>query len=539
MDSERKTPSGGDCRPPRRRSSRPAGAPASAANRAPASSATPTQPTPRPTTIPHSAGTPRATTTPVRPTAVPRPTPNPHATTTPRPSATARATTPRPTAIPRPSATPRTTIPRPSAIPARTSTNTSRTSATPPRPTATPRPTSIPRNGAIVLDPNGVAGKAPKRYTRSSTQNNGRRPVTRSLTKSQVKRNRGRSYPETSAGGLVLRNMRRAYNPHTNRVYLSAVKVALIGRTDRRGRLLWSLPKGHIEDYETVPMTAVREVREETGIEGEIIKHLGTIDYWFLSDGKRIHKTVHHYLLRFVGGELSNADAEISEVKWVSMKDLPAHLSYADERKLARRATGVVAAWIRSEYGSGDGTGETIQIEGEYPDDDNLGDDLDEDDLLEPSYDEQNSSQGSAHHNGQTSAQNNGQNSGQRRNRRGRRRGGKRNRPRPTNGTTAAAGANGAAGGNPAARANSTAGARSTAGANRANSASATPGAHGSASANDANAANGTHGVNGTNSANETSGLPRKKRRRGHRGRGGRARRPNATTPNTSTQPPR
>ena len=142
--------------------------------------------------------------------------------------------------------------------------------------------------------------------------------------------------------------MRRAYNPHTNRVYLSAVKVALIGRTDRRGRLLWSLPKGHIEDYETVPMTAVREVREETGIEGEIIKHLGTIDYWFLSDGKRIHKTVHHYLLRFVGGELSNADAEISEVKWVSMKDLPAHLSYADERKLARRATGVVAAWIRS-----------------------------------------------------------------------------------------------------------------------------------------------------------------------------------------------
>ena len=500
MDSERKTPSGGDCRPPRRRSSRPAGAPASAANRAPASSATPTQPTPRPTATP-------------RPSAIPART----STNTSRTSAT----------------------PRPSAIPARTSTNTSRTSATPPRPTATPRPTSIPRNGAIVLDPNGVAGKAPKRYTRSSTQNNGRRPVTRSLTKSQVKRNRGRSYPETSAGGLVLRNMRRAYNPHTNRVYLSAVKVALIGRTDRRGRLLWSLPKGHIEDYETVPMTAVREVREETGIEGEIIKHLGTIDYWFLSDGKRIHKTVHHYLLRFVGGELSNADAEISEVKWVSMKDLPAHLSYADERKLARRATGVVAAWIRSEYGSGDGTGETIQIEGEYPDDDILGDDLDEDDLLEPSYDEQNSSQGSAHHNGQTSAQNNGQNSGQRRNRRGRRRGGKRNRPRPTNGTTAAAGANGAAGGNPAARANSTAGARSTAGANRANSASATPGAHGSASANDANAANGTHGVNGTNSANETSGLPRKKRRRGHRGRGGRARRPNATTPNTSTQPPR
>ena len=147
--------------------------------------------------------------------------------------------------------------------------------------------------------------------------------------------------------------MRRAYNPRTNRVYLSTVKVALIGRTDRRGRLLWSLPKGHIEDYETVPMTAIREVREETGIEGEIIKRLGTIDYWFLSDGKRIHKTVHHYLLRFTGGELSNADAEITEVKWVPLKDLPRVLSYADERKLARRAIGTVSAWIRHEYGTG------------------------------------------------------------------------------------------------------------------------------------------------------------------------------------------
>jgi hydrolase, NUDIX family len=136
-------------------------------------------------------------------------------------------------------------------------------------------------------------------------------------------------------------------------VYLSTVKVALIGRTDRRGRLLWSLPKGHIEDYETVPMTAIREVREETGIEGEIIKRLGTIDYWFLSDGKRIHKTVHHYLLRFTGGELSNADTEITEVKWVPLKDLPRVLSYADERKLARRAIGTVSAWIRHEYGTG------------------------------------------------------------------------------------------------------------------------------------------------------------------------------------------
>ena len=361
-----------------------------------------------------------------------------------------------------------------------------------------------------------------------------------------MKRNRGRSYPETSAGGLVLRNTRRAYNPRTNRVYLSAVKVALIGRTDRRGRLLWSLPKGHIEDYETVPMTAVREVREETGIEGEVIKHLGTIDYWFLSDGKRIHKTVHHYLLRFVGGELSNADAEITEVKWVSMKDLPAHLSYADERKLARRATGVVAAWIRSEYGSGDGVGESIQIEGEFPDDDILGDDLDEADLLEPAHDgahagggqrSNGSSRRQGEHahsdrsqggrgqngqdeNGQGQSNHGSHNGGPRRNRRSRRRGGNKN--------ANAASRNASKGGNNGATGR-------TAGA--ANSAAAT--GDGAASSQESANANNTGNAKSSgaaNAANGTNGEPRKKRRRrGYRGRGGRGRRPSTGNPTNGT----
>ena len=75
-------------------------------------------------------------------------------------------------------------------------------------------------------------------------------------------------------------------------------RAALIGRTDRRGRLLWSLPKGHIEEGETPEDTAVREVAEETGIIGEVVAPLGIIDFWFVADGRRIHKTVHHFLLR-------------------------------------------------------------------------------------------------------------------------------------------------------------------------------------------------------------------------------------------------
>ena len=75
-------------------------------------------------------------------------------------------------------------------------------------------------------------------------------------------------------------------------------RAALIGRTDRRGRLLWSLPKGHIEAGETPEDTAVREVAEETGIIGEVVAPLGIIDFWFVADGRRVHKTVHHFLLR-------------------------------------------------------------------------------------------------------------------------------------------------------------------------------------------------------------------------------------------------
>ena len=111
--------------------------------------------------------------------------------------------------------------------------------------------------------------------------------------------------------------------------------AALIGRVDRRGRLLWSLPKGHIEQGETAEQTAIREVAEETGIQGKVLAALGSIDYWFVTEGHRVHKTVHHYLMRFSGGELCDEDLEVSEVAWVPLHELPARLAYADERRLA------------------------------------------------------------------------------------------------------------------------------------------------------------------------------------------------------------
>ncbi|SHE62892.1 NUDIX domain-containing protein [Streptoalloteichus hindustanus] len=119
--------------------------------------------------------------------------------------------------------------------------------------------------------------------------------------------------------------------------------AAVIGRLDRRGRLLWSLPKGHIEPGETAEQAAVREVAEETGIEGRVLTPLGTIDYWFVADDRRVHKTVHHFLLEAVGGELSDEDVEVTEVAWVPLGELDELLAYADERRLVRRAAELLA----------------------------------------------------------------------------------------------------------------------------------------------------------------------------------------------------
>jgi 8-oxo-dGTP pyrophosphatase MutT (NUDIX family) len=122
--------------------------------------------------------------------------------------------------------------------------------------------------------------------------------------------------------------------------------AVLIGRIDRRGsgRLLWSIPKGHIEPGESPEDAAVREIAEETGILGEVLAPLGSIAFWFVENGRRIHKTVHHFLLRPVGGALSTADHEVAEVAWVPLSEAVARLCHADERDLAHRASRLLAA---------------------------------------------------------------------------------------------------------------------------------------------------------------------------------------------------
>ncbi len=149
------------------------------------------------------------------------------------------------------------------------------------------------------------------------------KPVQRSDRATYAKR-----VDEVSAGGLV--------------IDFSGTQGLLIGRIDQkdtaRTRLLWSLPKGHIEMGETPEEAALREVMEETGIESQISRSLGIIDFWFMAGGKRIHKTVHHYLFREVGGLLAPQITEVDEVAWFPLHAIIERLAYPDEKKLIARS---------------------------------------------------------------------------------------------------------------------------------------------------------------------------------------------------------
>ena len=133
---------------------------------------------------------------------------------------------------------------------------------------------------------------------------------------------------EVSAGGLV--------------IDFSGTRGLLIGRIDHkdasRERLLWSLPKGHIEAGETPEQAAIREVQEETGITSEITKSIGVIDFWFMTGGKRIHKTVHHFIFKEVSGELTPQITEVDEVSWFPLSEIVERLAYPDEKKLIAKS---------------------------------------------------------------------------------------------------------------------------------------------------------------------------------------------------------
>jgi len=135
-----------------------------------------------------------------------------------------------------------------------------------------------------------------------------------------------RNTTATSAGGIVVR-------------FEEGVPYLVVGSRRRdRGIVTWTLPKGTPNAGESREQTAIREVREETGLLVRITGPLDSIEYWFVQGGVRIHKTVHYFLMDAVGGDLSQHDHEFESVRWVSFEAAPDLLTFETERALVARA---------------------------------------------------------------------------------------------------------------------------------------------------------------------------------------------------------
>jgi 8-oxo-dGTP pyrophosphatase MutT (NUDIX family) len=134
-----------------------------------------------------------------------------------------------------------------------------------------------------------------------------------------------RTATATSAGGIVVR-------------YEAGRPQLVVGsrRRERDGRT-WTLPKGTPKRDESTEETALREVTEETGLEVRIIRPLESIEYWFVQSGRRIHKTVHYFLMEPTGGDLSRHDHEFDQVKWVGFDEAASVLTFETERALVAR----------------------------------------------------------------------------------------------------------------------------------------------------------------------------------------------------------
>jgi 8-oxo-dGTP pyrophosphatase MutT (NUDIX family) len=102
----------------------------------------------------------------------------------------------------------------------------------------------------------------------------------------------------------------------------------------------WQLPKGHIEEGERPEQTAVREVREETGVTGRVVAELPGVEYWYVEKGvRRIHKRVDYYLLQYESGTAADFDPEeVSGAAWYSWDDGIAIISFENERRVLREA---------------------------------------------------------------------------------------------------------------------------------------------------------------------------------------------------------
>jgi 8-oxo-dGTP pyrophosphatase MutT (NUDIX family) len=137
---------------------------------------------------------------------------------------------------------------------------------------------------------------------------------------------------QVSAGGVV-------YRRTAGRLEVALIRV---GPKER-----WQLPKGIVDEGEEPEGTAVREVREEAGVDARIVAPLDVIEYWYVGKDRntervRFHKFVHLFLLEYEQGDVADHDHEVDEARWVSITEAEAMLSFESERKAMKEAAALL-----------------------------------------------------------------------------------------------------------------------------------------------------------------------------------------------------
>jgi 8-oxo-dGTP pyrophosphatase MutT (NUDIX family) len=130
---------------------------------------------------------------------------------------------------------------------------------------------------------------------------------------------------EFSAGGVVMNDA-------------NEVVVIVPTRRSADGSRVLALPKGHPDGEESSLEAALREVREEAGVQAEVVAPLGEVRYWYQRGGRRIAKVVEFFLLRYVSGDVGDHDHEVEQARWVPATEAVETLTYAGERDMVRRA---------------------------------------------------------------------------------------------------------------------------------------------------------------------------------------------------------
>jgi 8-oxo-dGTP pyrophosphatase MutT (NUDIX family) len=134
---------------------------------------------------------------------------------------------------------------------------------------------------------------------------------------------------ELSAGGVVLRG--------------DQVIVIVPTRRGAQGQRVLGLPKGHVDPGENAEQAARREVREEAGVEADLISKLGDVRYFYQRDGQRIFKMVRFFLFEYREGSLEDHDDEVEEARWMPLHEAARALSYKGEREMVGRALSAIA----------------------------------------------------------------------------------------------------------------------------------------------------------------------------------------------------